>query len=109
MNFLEQHPVINEHRRNDPALNRYWIKLADILNSVPQGAVKHVAEWKQVSNTNANASNRSNTLCCSSIPLALFAKLFSIGRKKENKLVFLCKVGRLFVCRFNGCRTEAGR
>ncbi|XP_037818138.1 putative mediator of RNA polymerase II transcription subunit 12 isoform X2 [Lucilia sericata] len=47
VNFLEQHPVINEHRRNDPALNRYWIKLADILNSVPQGAVKHVAEWKQ--------------------------------------------------------------
>lgn len=50
VNFLEQHPVINDHRRNDPALNRYWIKLADILNSVPQGAVKHVAEWKQVSN-----------------------------------------------------------
>ncbi|XP_075160450.1 uncharacterized protein LOC142233424 isoform X2 [Haematobia irritans] len=47
VNFLEQHAVINEHRRNDPALNRYWIKLADILNSVPQGAVKHVAEWKQ--------------------------------------------------------------
>ncbi|XP_061388202.1 putative uncharacterized protein DDB_G0271606 [Musca vetustissima] len=47
VNFLEQHSIINEHRRNDPVLNRYWIKLADILNSVPQGAVKHVAEWKQ--------------------------------------------------------------
>uniref|UniRef100_A0A1I8PF70 Regulatory protein zeste n=1 Tax=Stomoxys calcitrans TaxID=35570 RepID=A0A1I8PF70_STOCA len=47
VNFLEQNAVINEHRRNDPALNRYWVKLADILNSVPQGAVKHVAEWKQ--------------------------------------------------------------
>lgn len=49
VNFLEQNPIINEHRRNDPALNRYWLKLADVLNSVPQGAVKHVAEWKQVS------------------------------------------------------------
>uniref|UniRef100_A0A1A9Z8X9 Regulatory protein zeste n=1 Tax=Glossina pallidipes TaxID=7398 RepID=A0A1A9Z8X9_GLOPL len=47
VNFLEQNPIINEHRRNDPALNRYWLKLADVLNSVPQGAVKHVAEWKQ--------------------------------------------------------------
>ncbi|XP_069967702.1 uncharacterized protein [Bactrocera oleae] len=47
VNFMEQNPVINEHRRSDPILDQYWVKLADILNSVPQGAVKHVAEWKQ--------------------------------------------------------------
>ncbi|XP_004526881.1 uncharacterized protein LOC101461444 isoform X2 [Ceratitis capitata] len=47
VNFMEQNPVINEHRRGDPILDQYWGKLADILNSVPQGAVKHVAEWKQ--------------------------------------------------------------
>ena len=48
VNFMEQNPVINEYRRSDPILDQYWVKLADILNSVPQGAVKHVAEWKQV-------------------------------------------------------------
>ncbi|XP_017472359.1 PREDICTED: uncharacterized protein LOC108363498 isoform X2 [Rhagoletis zephyria] len=48
VNFMEQNPAINEHRRSDPILDQYWVKLADILNSVPQGAVKHVAEWKQL-------------------------------------------------------------
>eukprot|EP00099_Drosophila_melanogaster_P012583 NP_001286905.1 uncharacterized protein Dmel_CG42676, isoform F [Drosophila melanogaster] len=47
VHFLQQHQFINDHRRNDPALDPYWLKLANLLNAVPQGAVKHVTEWKQ--------------------------------------------------------------
>ncbi|XP_067646914.1 uncharacterized protein [Eurosta solidaginis] len=47
VNFMEQNPIINEHRRSDPILDQYWIKLADILNSVPQGAIKHTFDnWR---------------------------------------------------------------
>ncbi|KAH8263793.1 hypothetical protein KR038_004643 [Drosophila bunnanda] len=47
VHFLQQHQFINDHRRNDPVLDPYWLKLANLLNAVPQGAVKHVTEWKQ--------------------------------------------------------------
>ncbi|KQS43120.1 PAX-interacting protein 1 isoform X1 [Drosophila erecta] len=47
VHFLQQHQFINDHRRNDPALDPYWQKLSNLLNAVPQGAVKHVSEWKQ--------------------------------------------------------------
>ncbi|XP_068143400.1 protein lag-3 isoform X2 [Drosophila tropicalis] len=47
VHFLQQHQCINDHRRNDPVLDPYWLKLANLLNAVPQGAVKHVTEWKQ--------------------------------------------------------------
>ncbi|TDG53223.1 hypothetical protein AWZ03_000038 [Drosophila navojoa] len=47
VHFLQQHQFINDHRRNDPVLDPYWHKLANLLNAVPQGAVKHVTEWKQ--------------------------------------------------------------
>ncbi|XP_022218131.2 AP2-associated protein kinase 1 isoform X1 [Drosophila obscura] len=47
VHFLQQHQFINDHRRNDPVLDPYWMKLANLLNAVPQGAIKHVTEWKQ--------------------------------------------------------------
>ncbi|ALC43193.1 CG42676 [Drosophila busckii] len=46
VHFLQQHQFIQNHRRNDPLLDPYWLKLANLLNAMP-GAVKHVTEWKQ--------------------------------------------------------------
>ena len=46
--FFEDNPCMLTQRRNDVMLEPLWNKLANLLNSVPQGAVKNVEEWKQV-------------------------------------------------------------
>lgn len=46
--FFEENPCMLTQRRNDVLLEPLWNKLANLLNSVPQGAVKNVEEWKQV-------------------------------------------------------------
>ncbi|XP_075160451.1 uncharacterized protein LOC142233424 isoform X3 [Haematobia irritans] len=45
--FFEENPCMLTQRRNDVLLEPLWNKLANLLNSVPQGAVKNVEEWKQ--------------------------------------------------------------
>ncbi|XP_067646915.1 uncharacterized protein [Eurosta solidaginis] len=45
--YFEENPCMLSQRRNDSVLESHWNKLAAILNSVPQGAVKNVEEWKQ--------------------------------------------------------------
>lgn len=46
--FFEENPCMLTQRRNDLMLEPLWNKLTSLLNSVPQGAVKNVEEWKQV-------------------------------------------------------------
>lgn len=53
--FFEDNPCMLTQRRNDIILEPLWNKLANLLNSVPQGAVKNVEEWKQVMNYILNA------------------------------------------------------
>lgn len=52
--YFEDNPCMLTQRRNDVMLEPLWNKLANLLNSVPQGAVKNVEEWKQVISKRAN-------------------------------------------------------
>lgn len=46
--FFEDNPcMLSNHRRHDGLTEPLWAKLAHMLNSVPQGAVKNVEDWKQ--------------------------------------------------------------
>ncbi|XP_068143401.1 uncharacterized protein [Drosophila tropicalis] len=46
--FFEENPcMLSNHRRHDGLTEPLWAKLAHMLNSVPQGAVKNVEDWKQ--------------------------------------------------------------
>ncbi|XP_033149435.1 LOW QUALITY PROTEIN: putative mediator of RNA polymerase II transcription subunit 26 [Drosophila busckii] len=46
--FFEDNPcMLSNHRRHDGLTEPLWAKLSHLLNSVPQGAVKNVEDWKQ--------------------------------------------------------------
>ncbi|XP_020799981.1 putative uncharacterized protein DDB_G0290989 isoform X2 [Drosophila serrata] len=46
--FFEDNPcMLSNHRRHDGLTEPLWAQLAHRLNSVPQGAVKNVEDWKQ--------------------------------------------------------------
>lgn len=46
--YFEENSCMLTQRRNDIMLEPHWHKLCNMLNSVPQGAMKNIEEWKQV-------------------------------------------------------------
>ncbi|XP_037931779.1 uncharacterized protein LOC119666569 [Teleopsis dalmanni] len=46
--YIDDNPCMLSQRRNDSGLEAHWVKLCSMLNSVQQGAVKNVEEWRQV-------------------------------------------------------------